>query len=457
MLSTPLTRLATIKQSAKLAWPISLQNILVTMLGMVDIIMVGHLGDTAVAAVGVGNRVQFVLLVLMTGLAGGVGVLGAQYFGANALKRISQTALMAIIVAVIILVPIIMVNFYIADDIVALASSDSNVIDIGASYLRICIPGLLFIAIVQIIESAFRAMSKTKTPMAFGVIAILLNIVLNYWFINGGLGLPALGVDGAAWATTISRFVHLLIILYAVTKISSAANPKDLVVADFNQFQQWVKLFKIAVPMMLSYGVWSSGTFVYQLIYGQLGTQELAVMSLLTPIEGLFIALFFGFASACSIQIGHRLGQNDFAYAWRLAKGFSISAPIIAIAFGAAALVMQSYIFLPFNQLPQPTLTLASEVFLLIALGTCIKIYNMTIAIGILRAGGDNKYCLIIDIIGMWLVSIPLTFAAAFYFNLPLFWVAFTAYSEEFVKFFLFTYRMKAKYWLKNLANEQHD
>ncbi|GHE83336.1 MATE family efflux transporter [Thalassotalea profundi] len=415
--------------------------------------MVGHLGDTAVAAVGIGNRAQFVLLVLMTGLAGGVGVLGAQYFGANALKRISQTTVMAIIIAIIFLIPIIIANFYLADDVVSLASNDNEVINLGASYLKICIPGLLFIAVVQVIESAFRAMSKTKTPMVFGVIAILLNIVLNNWFINGGLGVPALGVDGAAWATTISRAVHLLIILYAVTKISSNANPKFLALSDFNQYHQWIKLFKIAVPMMLSYGVWSSGTFIYQLIYGQLGTQELAVMSLLTPIEGLFIALFFGFASACSIQIGHKLGQNDFAYAWRLAKGFSISAPIVAITFGAGALSMQSYIFMPFSQLPSQTLALASEVFLLIALGTCIKIYNMTVAIGILRAGGDNKYCLFIDTIGMWFVSIPLTFIAAFYFNLPLFWVAFTAYSEEVVKFFMFTYRMKAKYWLKNLAD----
>ncbi|XQW86787.1 MATE family efflux transporter [Thalassotalea piscium] len=448
------TRLATFKQSAKLAWPISLQSILVTMLGMVDIIMVGHLGDTAVAAVGIGNRVQFVLLIFMTGLAGGVGVLSAQYFGANALKRISQTAVMATIVAIVLLIPLIVINFYVADDIVSMASNDSQLVSLGASYLRICIPGLLFIAVVQIIENSFRAMSKTKTPMVFGVIAILLNIVLNHWFINGGLGIPAQGVDGAAWATTISRAVHLCIIVYAVTKINSAANPKYLALSDFNQYNQWLKLFKIAIPMMLSYGVWSSGTFVYQLIYGQLGTQELAVMSLLTPIEGLFIALFFGFASACSIQIGHKLGQNDFAYAWRLAKGFSLSAPIIAITFGAIALSMQSYIFLPFDKLPEQTLTLAREVFVLIALGTCIKIYNMTIAIGILRAGGDNRYCLFIDTVGMWVISIPLTFIAAYYFKFPLFWVAFTAYSEEFVKFFMFTYRMKGKYWLKNLTSE---
>lgn len=114
----------------------------------------------------------------------------------------------------------------------------------------------------------------------------------------------------------------------------------------------------------------------------------------------------------------------------------------------------ESTIFEPFKAMEEITLVLASEIFILVIFGTCLKVINMTISMGVLRAGGDNKFCLLIDFIGMWVVSIPLTFFAAFYLQWPLFWVVVTAYSEEICKVFMFSLRMKQKVWLKNLTTE---
>jgi len=122
-----------IKKIGKIAWPISLQSILVTLLGMIDIVMVSHLGDSAVASVGISNRIFFVVLIIMTGIASGVGVLSAQYYGAAQVEKIKSIVAMAIVFSSIVLIPIVALNYYFAADIITLASSDNVVVVLGES------------------------------------------------------------------------------------------------------------------------------------------------------------------------------------------------------------------------------------------------------------------------------------------------------------------------------------
>jgi putative MATE family efflux protein len=443
-----------VKKVYKLAWPISLQSVLVTILGMVDIIMVSHLGDSAVASVGISNRIFFVFLIIVTGIASGVGVLSAQYYGAGQLRKIKHTVIMAIIFASVVLVPIVTLNFLYASNVLNLASTDNAVIATGELYLWITFPSLFFIAVIIVFENALRGTGQVKLPMVFSVLAIFLNIVLNYWLINGGLGIEPMGVAGAALATTISRLFHLLVLVWCLKNISHPVFPNKESFSEINDRDKWYKFIKLIFPMMISFGVWSLGTFVYQLIYGQMGTKELAVMSMLTPIEGVLIAFFIGFSSACSILVGQRLGKNDFNEAWQTGIVFAISAPIVTFVLALLLYYLEALIFLPFESMAAGTLLLVAEIFVLIIFGTCLKVFNMTLSMGILRAGGDNKYCLLIDSIGMWVVSIPLTLLAAFYFQWPLFWVVVTAYSEEICKAVMFTIRMRQKSWLKNLTAE---
>lgn len=448
----PLFNTKALKSSVKLAWPISLQNMLVTMLSMIDVMMVSHLGNASVAAVGLGNRVQFVVLVIVTGLSWGVGILSAQYYGAGNTQKIRRSILMGAILSFVGLLPVVILSFYFAGSVISLGSTDADVIAIGESYLWITMPSLIFVGASMVIENALRSVHQVKLPMFLSIFAILLNIILNYWLINGGLGIPALDVDGAAIATTASRVLHLVLLFSVLTVIKHKIKPTRRDVKSLIEFQPWKKLVKLVLPLMFSFGVWSVGTFVYQLIYGRLGTQELAVISVLVPVEGMFMSLFFGFASACSIMVGHRLGANKFDEAWDVGRTFALLAPIVAIGLGGILLLIEPIVFMPFSDMPSETLAMASEVFLIIALCAWIKITNMTLAMGILRAGGETKACLYIDTFGMWMVSIPLTLLAAFYFELPMFWVVLTAYSEEVCKLFLFGWKVSQKRWLKNLT-----
>jgi len=445
---------STLRQSLKLAWPISLQSVLVTMLGMSDIMMVGHLGDTAVASVGLGNRIQFVVLIILSGLATGVGVLSAQYFGAGKNGRISPVMIKTLAIGAGVLLPVVLMTFAFGDLIVGLGTTDQVIINTGKAYLWVTMPSLAFVVVVMVFENALRGLGQVKFSMLLGMIAIVINIALNYWLINGGLGIDPLGVAGAAWATFIARGIHASLIVFWLYKRKHVVFPTRPISNEFYDKAQWAHLIKLVWPMMLSFGVWSLGTFVYQLIYGRIGTQELAVMSLMAPLEGLLVAFFFGFASACSIMVGQRLGQDAFSSAWSVARGFAISAPIVTFFLGLVMWSLESLVFMPYDNLDKDTLAVAHDIFMLITFGTCIKVFNMTASMGILRAGGDNKHCLLIDFSGMWIIGIPLTFAAAFYFALPIYWVVLITYSEEVVKSVLFVYRLKAKYWLRNLTDD---
>lgn len=448
-------RPSTFKQSIKLAWPISLQSILVTMLGMSDIMMVGHLGDEAVASVGLGNRIQFVILIILSGLAAGVGVLSAQYYGAGKSKAISALIVKTLLIGIAALLPIVACTFMFGDMLVGLGTKDEMIINMGERYLWVTMPSLAFVVVIMIFENALRGLGQVKLPMVLGSFAIIINIILNYWLIHGGLQIEAMGVQGAAWATFIARGIHAGLILYCLYAVKHVVFPAQICRSQLRDKAQWARLIHLVWPMMVSFGVWSVGTFVYQLIFGRIGTQELAVMSLMAPLEGILISFFFGFASACSIMVGQRLGQNNFDGAWTVARGFAISAPIVTFCLAILMLSLDSLVFMPYTKLSPDTLEIAHNIFVLITLGTCIKVFNMTASMGILRAGGDNKHCMLIDISGMWLVGIPLTFAVAFYFQFSLYWVVLATYSEEIVKSILFFYRMQAKHWLRNLTGQE--
>jgi len=441
-----------IRRSAVLAWPIALQHVLTNLLSAVDVAMVSHLGDAAVGAVGLGHRFQFMILVVVLGMSWAVGILSAQFFGAGQAERIRNTIALAAVIVNLVLLPLYIANIFYADNFIGFGSSNADVIRQGQSYLWYVLPSLSFVAVILCYDNALRALNEVKTPMVISLIAIILNIALNFWLINGGLGVPALGVAGAAIATTIARIIQLILIL---SYLRYRRHILSFVRSDFTDIVNLTlakKFLRISLPMMLGFGLWSIGVFVYQVIFGRMGTQELAVMSTLAPLEAVFIALFFGVASACSIMIGQSLGADKFDQALNCARTFTLFSPACAVVLGLVILALDDWVLLPFSDLPEETLALASTVLIVLALSGWLKIINMTLAMGVLRAGGDSTYVTYIDIIGMWVVSIPLTITAAFYFELPLIFVVMTTYSEEIVKAFLFSWRAKKKVWLKNLT-----
>lgn len=440
-----------VKRCWALAWPVSLQGVMGAVLGMIDVMMVGGLGNEAVASVGLASRAQFVLIMAFTAFGVAASVLSSQYFGAQKREQISTVIGRFLLLGGAFSMPVIALTMWLSRDIMMWATHEMDVVVQGTHYLWITLPTLLPLIIIQIFEGGLRGVGQVRLPLVFGVIAMVVNIILNEVFIHGGLGIAAMGVKGAALATDFARIVQLgLLLTYLIHK-------RHLCLPGLSQLSDLVKpeplknVLSLVAPMSLNFTVWASGTFVYQLIYASMGTEELATVSMLAPVEGLIISLFVGFSSAASILVGQKLGANDYNRAFRYGQNFTWSITLLATVVGTVLWLASDWILMPYKGASEETLSMAKTLIMAMAFGIGIKTLNMMLSLGVLRAGGDNGYCLKADTVGMWFTGIPITWWVAST-GAPLHWVFIASLTEEIAKAILFCLRMYSRKWMKNLT-----
>ncbi len=438
----------------QLALPISIQSMMFSLLGLIDIFMVSQLGETEVAAVGMGNRIFFFNLILIAALGSGMSILSAQYIGARNMDGVRRTLVQTIIAALAITTPFAIIYLLFPAQIMGLVSDDVTLKVLGSSYLVITAPSFLFVAITIPLEALLRTNNDAKTPTRIGFITILMNVFFNYLLIYGHFGLPALGVAGSAWGTTISRLIQVGLLIYYILEVRPGLKPVRADLLQCKNRKHWIKYIGICVPMLIQDGLWSFGLVLYNLMFAQMGVVELAVMSAISSVEGVLISMFIGFAIATSIILGKELGAGEFELAWKQSRYFMLAAPAIALLIGFLTLIFNEQIVRMFGKFQGDTLKMASEVLIIAGFALCIRVINLTGIVGVLRSGGDVKATAAINIIGMWFVGVPLTWAAVTIWNWPLYLVFICALMEEVTKAILVLYRVLAKYWLKNLTVE---
>jgi len=434
---------------AKLAFPVAVQSALVAILALADVLMVSGFGQEATAAVGIASKWHFVAIMIMAGLATANGVLVSQYWGRNDRVHAKTVTLQSLKFGAAIMVPVTLVITIFAQQIMRLQTNDMLVISQGVEYLWYSFPVLLLTHVVITAESSLRSSGDAMLPLILGAITITLNIALNMILIKGGLGVPAMGVAGAALATTIARFAQVLMI-WAVLRyrqhwlFTSRAIPKHQTL--------WMTYKKLAIPNSVNTLLWAMGTLSYQMIFGHMGTTELAVFSMLAPFESLCYSMFFGISVACSVLLGQSLGRNEFETAHTMTKFFLK----FVIALGAILglmLFLQRDIILDWLSLDTENLRpYALPAISVMSFAIWVKMLNMIIINGILRSGGENLFCLRMDFIAMWMIGIPITTYGAFIGEWGFGWVYLTMLSEEFIKLALCFHRYLQRRWMNNLT-----
>lgn len=439
----------------QLALPIALQSLFYSFLGLVDILMVSQLGESEIAAVGLGNKVFFFNLLMMVGISHAGGVLAAQYFGADDLSGLRRSLVISMLFSVFSVIPFIFLYVLSPQTITCLASDDPSLLVFANDYLVITAFSFIFTAVVLPLETALRSTGDTKTAMNVSMLVLPLNALLNYIFIFGHLGMPEMGVAGSAWGTVLARLVQMLVMIVFIVK------KRPHVVARIEDIKQALTGFeikrycKLAFPMVMHDSFWALGILVYTLIFAMIGVQELAVISMISTIEQTIFALFIGIAIASGTMIGHQLGAKAFAQAWQQAWTFILFVPILAFIFAPFIIVLREPILSLFPTLSATAMHSASQVLLVFALVLSVRVVNFIGVIGVLRSGGDVNYSAFIDIFCMWCVGIPLTFIAVKYYNFSLVEAYIIMLSEELIKVLLVIQRVHKKNWLKNMLNSQ--
>lgn len=434
----------------RLAGPITGQQLVMVLLGMIDIVMIGQLGDAAVAAVGLANQLFFVLVLLLFGIGSGAAIFTAQYWGQHDVGRIRSVLGLSLLLSLAGGLLFSLVSILLPVQVLALFSNDPAVLAEGSPYLQLVGLSYLATAITFSYAAVLRSMEQVKLPLLVGLVALVVNALLNYGLIFGHWGLPALGVAGAAIATTIARWLEcglLLLVIYR-RRLPVAARLSELL---YWRPISLPRYFKTSLPVILTEILWALGVTAYQAIYARIGTEAVAAVNIAVSIDRVTFAIFIGLAHAAAIMIGNRIGAGQLGRAMLYARRFLALGPLVAVGLGLLLLVSIEPM-LTLYEVSALTKFYTARLLLIIALLLALRVTNLLLLIGVLRSGGDTRFGFVIDAGVIWLVGVPLALMGAFVFNWPVYWVYLLVMGEEAVKLSLGLWRVYSRRWIHQLA-----
>ena len=431
--------------------PIIIQNLLSNLINMVDTIMIGGLGEISVASIGIANQYFFLYNMALSGIIGGASLFIAQFYGKNDKLNIRKITGLSVISALMIGITFMIVALFSPKFIIYFFSKDLDVIKVATNYFSIIGFCYLIIAISNVFSMGSRSIRNPKLGMICSTISLFINIILNYVFIFGKLGMPALGASGAAIATVIARIIELFLLVSYIYFIKDDYELrftfKDIKLINKDLLKAYISK---TTPTFLNDTLWAFGTVLYAVAYSKAGTSAIAASQIASSTGNFFIVTAVCVAIGSSIMIGNELGADNIKKAIHYSKKFAILVTLVGAIFGLLLIISIPGLIKLFSVSDQ-LMPDIKKIFVIMGILMALKTFNTFIIIGVLRSGGDTKYALFLEMGCMWIVSLPLTFFAA-YKGLPIYILVGLTYTEEVVKFIFGVPRAISKKWAQNLV-----
>ena len=427
-----------------LAIPVALQSMLQASFGVVDQVMIGQLGAVEVAAVGLAGKFTGIFNVVVSAVGAVAGIMLSQYIGQKNAAASRRSLAVNLRVCLILAALFMLAGVAVPERIMGLYINDRATVETAGRYLAIVSGTFLPAAGVTMLSTYLRCMEKASLPLYAGLASAAVNTGLNWILIFGRLGAPALGVTGAALATLLSQLVYFMVILGMYVKYRERA--ESVPAGPF----AWGQYLSMLLPLLVSESMWVLGENVYAGIYGHLGTDATAAMTLTNPVQSLAIGALCGLSQAAAILIGKRLGDGDRDMAYREAKKLLLYGLAGSLLL-SAAIFFVSPLYVRIFKVETGIRELTRQILTAYAAVMPFKVLNMIVGSGILRSGGKTKYVMAIDLMGTWVFGVPLGLLSAFVFRWPIPLVYFTLSLEECVRFAVSLVVFKRRGWMNQL------
>lgn len=441
-------------QILKLVTPIVLQNLLSSAVNSADVVMLNFVGQSAISAVSLAGQYAHVLFMLFYGIGTGATMLCAQYYGKKDFRAIEVVQGIALRISLSVSLVVAVLALTVPQYMMLLFTNDPELIELGASYIRILSVCYLCWGVTEVYISILRSVGRVAIGTVLNTIAVLLNVVLNAIFIFGWLGAPKLGVMGVALATSLSRLVELGL-CFVVSARSKEVKLKFRMMFVRNKalFTDFVKL---SLPAVGNDVVWGLAFSMYSVIIGHLGSDAVAANSLASVVRNFGTILCFGLASAGGILLGQKIGEGKLEEArgdGRRVLWLTVAAGAVG---GAIVLIARPFVLMYAGggNFTQTALDYLSVMLLINSYYVMGCAVNTTLIAGVFRAGGDSRFGLICDAITMWVYAVPVGFLTAFVLKLPVLWVYFILCLDEFVKWPAVFRRYRSGKWLKDITRD---
>lgn len=443
------------------AIPIMIQQGITHFVNMLDNVMVGTVGQAESTGVAVSNQLMFVFNLCVFGAISGAGIFTAQYFGKGDLEGVKQTFRFKIIFCVLLAAVGIALFCLKGENLIMLYLNKDDNAELAArslgfaeSYLYIMVIGLVPYTISQCYGSTLREAGQSTVPMAAGVAAVAVNLSLNYVLIFGKLGAPKLGVNGAAVATVISRFVELAVLVaYTFIKRQKCIFILEGFKSPYISFSLIGEIFKKGMPLMLNESLWASGIATVNRFYSQRGLDVVAANNISQTFFNVFSVAFMSVGVAIGILLGHDLGggKNREKIKTEAFKSIFFSvfvSAVIAVVYAVCA------IFIPrIYNVSDNARSIATHLMQVTALTMPLDAFAHA-SYFTLRSGGKVIITLIFDSFFVWGVTVTAAAVLINYTSLGIITVYFICQALNVIKCVLGFVFVKRGSWIKNIISE---
>lgn len=438
-----------LKMMGKVALPIAAQSLIASSLSLIDNLMVGSLGELELNAVGVSVQLFFINWMLLFGFTSGSATFISQFYGVGDIKNIKKTTGFALTVAGCIGVVFFIVGTVFPEYVLRIFTKFPEVIELGVVYIKAGAPCFLFLAITQPFTVALRATQQTRLPLYASVTALATNTFLNWVLIFGKLGAPALGVQGAALATSIARFIEMSIILFIVF------GRKNIVAGRLSEYFSYgkdlaLRIVKNALPTTINETMWGLGTSLYVAAFARIGITAGAAIQACNTISNMFSLAAFSVGDAVLILIGQKLGEGKTELAYEMSKKMVVIGLVVGIIMGLGVIAAGEPLLSLFEFTDEGA-DAAMKILIVYGATMGLNLYNGIHITGTLRCGGDTRFAMFTEVGTVWLIGVPMAFITSLYLGWPVYFALLAVKTEELVKGIILTKRYLSKKWLNSV------
>lgn len=442
-----------------IAVPIMIQNGITNFVGLLDNIMIGQIGTEQMSGVAIVNQLLFVYQLCLFGAVSGAGIFTAQYFGQKNQEGIRQTVRFKVWMVSLLTLATVLLFLFVGDSLISFylqgdgaVGSAADTLHYGRQYLAIMLPGLIPFAMMQVYSSTLRECGQTVLPMKAGVIAVFVNLILNYILIYGKFGLPALGVRGAAIATVASRIVEASIVLIHTHRhreenpfveglYSTLKVPSNLV----------TKILIKGTPLLLNETLWGAGMAMLTQCYSVRGLGVIAALNISNTINNVFNIVFIALGESVAIIVGQLLGAGKMDEA-RDTDNKMIAFSIFSCTLVALIMLILARFFPLLYNTDEEVRSLASGFIVITAIFMPQNAF-LHASYFTLRSGGKTIVTFLFDSAFVWSVSVPIAYVLSRFTSLPVLAVFVFVQVGDWIKCVIGFVLVKKGVWLQNIVS----
>lgn len=442
------------------AVPILIQNGITNFVSLLDNIMVGRIGTEEMSGVAIVNQLIFVYSICIFGAVSGAGIFGAQFYGKGDHQGVRYAFRFKMIVCILLSVLWMSVLWIGGESLIGLFLHEgSNTGDIEATmqyakqYLLVVMPSLVPFAIIQAYAQTLRETGETIVPMLAGIISVIVNLVLDYGLIFGKIGLPQLGVRGAAAATVTARVVECAVVVWW-THRNAEKNP--FIISAFRSMHipgtLTKDILKKGLPLLLNETMWAGGMSLLMQSYSTRGLAVVAGCNISNTVTNLFNVVYVALGSAIAIVIGQLLGAGKLEEAVDKDRKMIFFSVLCCVVIGGVMYLLAPFVPLIYNTTEEVRHLAGS--FIRIS-SVCLPLFGFThAAYFTLRSGGKTGITFLFDSVYVWTIEIPLAYMLTRHTGQNIVTIYLICQASELLKCIIGFILVKKGVWVNNMVEQ---